>query len=149
MTFLFTLAHAGTATAWLGAMAYSLFVVQARAGRLYGTPERAEDLYRELGAGNRWRVIALIALLAATGAGLAATGRGGGWWWAAVAAKVALLGGAAGLFWWVSWRGWPARIFALPEELPGQQRRFRRVALAMVGLVGAAYVLGIAAAHPG
>jgi hypothetical protein len=142
------LAHAGIGAVWLGAMSYSLFVVQPRVARLYGTPERAEEIYRELGAGNRWRVIGILALIAASGAGLAVTASGGdGWWWAAVAAKVALLAAAAGLFWWVSWRGWPARIFALPEELAGQQRRFRRVALAMLILVGAAYVLGLAAAH--
>jgi hypothetical protein len=47
----------------------------------------------------------------------------------------------------VSWRGWPARVFALPAELPALHRRFRRVALVMTGLVGAAFVLGVVAAH--
>jgi hypothetical protein len=68
-------------------------------------------------------------------------------WWAVVAAKVLLLAAASVLFWWVSWRGWPRRVFALPDELPGQQARFRRVALAMAGLVGLAFVLGIGASH--
>jgi hypothetical protein len=54
---------------------------------------------------------------------------------------------AAAVFWWVSWRGWPARVFALPAELPALHRRFRRVALAMTGLVCAAFVLGVVAAH--
>jgi hypothetical protein len=58
-----------------------------------------------------------------------------------------LLVAASVLFWWVSWRGWPRRLFALPAELPAEQIRFRRVALAMTGLVGAAFLLGVAASH--
>ncbi|HZN75419.1 MAG TPA: hypothetical protein VFC00_27615 [Micromonosporaceae bacterium] len=42
----------------------------------------------------------------------------------------------------MSWRGWPRRVFALPDELPALQRRFRRVALAMLCLVTLAYILG-------
>ena len=34
-----------------------------------------------------------------------------------------------------------------PAEIPGVQARFRRVALAMAGLVGGAFVLGVAASH--
>jgi hypothetical protein len=64
-----------------------------------------------------------------------------------IAVKAGLTLAAAAAFWWVSWRGWPARVFALPAELPAQQRRFRRIALLMTGLVGAAFVLGELAAH--
>jgi Flp pilus assembly protein TadB len=149
MTFVLTLTHLGAGAAWLGAMAYSLFVVQPRVRRLYADPERAEELYREFAAGNRWRVVALIGVIAASGGALLLVHGDGGWWWATVAAKTVLLSGAAGLFWWVSWRGWPARVFALPAELPGLQRRFRLVALTMLVLVGAAFTLGVAAAHPG
>lgn len=39
-------------------------------------------------------------------------------------------------------RGWPRRVFALPDELPALQRRFRMVALAMFGLIGAAFMVG-------
>jgi hypothetical protein len=153
MAVLVTLIHAGVATVWLGSMVYSLGVVQPRIGRLFGDAARAEDVYRELAAGNRWRVVVLIVVLAGSGAGLAALqadGAGGGrdpWWWSLIAAKAALAGAAAACFWWVSWRGWPARVFALPAELPALHRRFRRVALVMTGLVGAAFVLGIMAAH--
>jgi putative copper export protein len=52
-TLLLVLAHLGVATAWLGAMACSLFVVQPRVPRVLPDPARAEELYRELGAGNR------------------------------------------------------------------------------------------------
>jgi hypothetical protein len=51
------------------------------------------------------------------------------------------------LFWWVSWRAWPRRVFALPAELPAEQARFRRVALTMTALVAVAFFLGLLAAH--
>jgi hypothetical protein len=148
VTFVLMLVHLGVATAWLGGMTYSLFVVQPRLARALGDPVRVEDVYRELAAGNRWRVVGLIAVLALTGVGLALVhdGRSSAWW-LAVAAKAALLAAASVLFWWVSWRGWPRRVFALPAEIPGEQARFRRVALVMAGLVGAAFVLGVVAAH--
>ena len=63
--------------------------------------------------------------------------------WVVVGAKAVLLAAASGLFWWVSWRGWPGRVFALPDELPALQARFRRIAIAMLVLVGGSYVLGV------
>jgi hypothetical protein len=148
MTLLVTLIHSGVGAVWLGSMTYSLGVVQPRIGRLFGDPDRTEDVYRELAAGNRWRVVALIVMLAGSGAGLVALRNGGSDpWWVLIAAKAVLAVAAAACFWWVSWRGWPARVFALPDELPALQRRFRRVALVMTGLVGAAFVLGVVAAH--
>jgi hypothetical protein len=147
---LLALVHAGTGAAWVGSMAYSLFVVQPRLARVLpaGT---TEEVYRELAAGNRWRVVGLIATLALSGAGLAAGLAGAAhnsdWWTALVVAKAVLLVAASALFWWVSWRGWPRRIFALPDELPALQRRFRTVAVAMCALVGAGFALGVVAAH--
>jgi len=149
MTFVLVLIHLGVGALWLGSMGYSLFVVQPRVARALGDPVKAEDLYRELGAGNRWRVVALIAILALSGVGLIFTvhdGRTVGWW-IAVVAQAALLVGASALFWWVSWRGWPRRVFALPNEIPAEQARFRRVALTMTGLIGAGFVLGVASSH--
>jgi hypothetical protein len=143
--FLLLLPHVGVAALWLGSMAYSLFVVQPRVARLLRDPGRAEEIYRELGAGNRWRVIGLIAALWVTGILLVIVHKGsvGTLWWSAVAAKALLLGAASALFWWVSWRGWPRRVFALPAEVPAEQARFRRVALWMLALAGVAFVLGV------
>jgi Flp pilus assembly protein TadB len=147
LTVALVLIHLGAATGWLGAMGYSLFVVQPRLARVLA-PDQAEEVYRELAAGNRWRVVGLIATLAASGAGLAAVhgGRPAGWW-LAVAGKAVLLAGASGLFWWVSWRGWPRRIFALRAELPAQQARFRRLAMSMFVLVGTAFAIGVLASR--
>jgi Flp pilus assembly protein TadB len=147
--FVLALVHIGGGALWLGSMAYSLFVVQPRVARGLPDPVRAEEFYRELGAGNRWPVIGLIAVLALSGTGLLFVQSGHtAAWWVAIGLKVLLLAGASALFWWVSWRGWPRRVFALPDELPAQQARFRRVALTMVALVGTAFVAGVAAGHP-
>jgi hypothetical protein len=152
MTVLLGLIHTGIGAVWLGSMVYSLGVAQPRIGRLFGDPAKAEEVYRELAAGNRWRVVAMIAFLGLSGAALLLSDGDGGsdrtaTWWALIAAKVGLLIAAAGGFWWVSWRGWPARVFALPAELPALQSRFRRVAIGMTALVAAAFALGVVAAH--
>lgn len=145
MSFALLLAHVVPAALWLGSMGYSLFVVQPRLPRVLRDPARVEDVYRELAAGNRWRVVGLIGVIGLSGFALAAIAADRtAWWWTAVAAKAALWLGAAALFWWVSWRGWPRRVFALADELPGVQRRFRAVALTLLAVVGAAFVLGLA-----
>jgi hypothetical protein len=144
--YLLLLVHAGVGAVWLGSMTYSLFVVQPRVPRVLRDPAAAEEMYRELAAGNRWRVVALIGTLAASGGGLVALAtRHSTRWWVLVAAKSVLLLIAAGLFWWVSWRGWPRRVFALPAELPALHRKFRWVALALVSCVGLAFALGVTA----
>jgi Flp pilus assembly protein TadB len=132
------LIHVGVAALWLGSMAYSLFVVQPKLSRMAGgDPVKLEEMHRELAQGNRWPVVGLITTLWITGALLTEKLT------FAVPLKAMALLGATGLFWWVSWRAWPRRVFALPEELPALQRQFRRVAIAMFGLVGLAFALGV------
>jgi hypothetical protein len=60
MQIVLAVVHAGVGAVWLGSMAYSLFVVQPRVARVLAAGP-AEDIYRELAADNRWRVVALIA----------------------------------------------------------------------------------------
>jgi hypothetical protein len=129
---------------WFGAMAYSLFVLQPKAARYFATDDAEHETFlTTLADGARWKVVGLLAAVAGTGAGLAAlAGHRSGWWWALLAAKVGLLAAAGAGFWLVSWRYWPARVFALPAELPGIRRRFRRVALGLLGCAAAASVLG-------
>lgn len=150
LSLVLVLVHAGCGALWLGAMAYSLTVVQPRLARFAGSAVAAEDAYRELAAGNRWRVVGLLVALGGSGAGLAAIAVTGAdrpaAWWALIAVKAALFIVAVGLFWWVSWRGWPRRVFALPDELPAQQRVFRRVAVALAVVVGAAFTVGMVGA---
>lgn len=149
MSVLLGVIHLGIGAVWLGSMVYSLGVVQPRVGRLFRDPAKAEDVYRELAAGNRWRVVALIGFLAASGVALVPLLSAGkdNFWWTLIALKSVLLLAAAACFWWVSWRAWPARVFALPDELPALHRRFRRVALLMTALIATAFVLGALAAR--
>lgn len=130
MTFLALSVHLLAGAVWLGAMAYSLAVVQPRAQRFIEDERRREAFAAELAAGARRPVLGVIALLAASGAVLVALEAGdgtGSGWWLLVGAKVALLAAATALFWHVSWRLWPRRLFATPEELPALRARSARV----------------------
>jgi hypothetical protein len=130
-------AHLTIAAVWLGSMVYSLMVVQPRVDRFFADHERREEFLVTLANGNRWRVVALIAALVLTDLAILITrpelrlGYG-------IALPFYLVAG--GLFMHVSWRHWPARVFALPEELPGFQSRLRRLAWTMLVLVGAAFL---------
>jgi hypothetical protein len=149
VTFLALSVHLLAGAVWLGAMAYSLAVVQPRAQRFIEDERRREAFAAELAAGARRPVLGVIALLAGSGAALVALEAGdgtGSGWWLLVGAKVALLAAATALFWHVSWRLWPRRVFATPEELPALRARFRGVAWALLAIVGLETVLGAAAA---
>ncbi|WP_223166763.1 hypothetical protein [Nonomuraea sp. SYSU D8015] len=124
--------HLTAAAVWFGAMAYSLAVVQPRITRFFPTPRAREDFLLLLAQGNRWKVAPLIGFLALSGLALGL----------AVPAVLYLAAGV--VFVNVSWRHWPSRLFALPEELPGYQRRLRVQAWTMLGLVGAAFVVALA-----
>lgn len=133
--------HLLVAAVWLGAMTYSLIVVQPRAAREL-SPEHYERLAQSLAAGQRWKVLGLVAALAGSGAGLAVLAHGGGSRWAVIALHAGLLAAAVAVFVQVSWRLWPRRLFALPAELPGVQARFRLVASVLLVLVGSACATG-------
>jgi hypothetical protein len=131
---------------WLGAMGYSLFVLQPKSARYFGADdERHEEFVTSVADGARWKVVGLLAAMALTGVLLVPlAGDRTAWWWTAVAAKTGLLALAALVFWRVSWRWWPARVFALPAERAGWRRRFRLAGLALMGCAGLASVLGAA-----
>ena len=137
---------------WLGAMAYSLAVVQPRTARFFAARPRDRERFAvELAAGARRPVLAAVGLLAASGAGLvvAEDGARATGWWTLIALKAAGLCAAAGLFAYVSWRLWPARLFAGPDELEAHWRRFTRSAAALTAIVALEFVLGAAAAEFG
>jgi uncharacterized membrane protein len=146
--FLAGAAHVLAAAVWLGAMAYSLAVVQPRSRRFLEDEGSREAFAATLAAGARYPVLGLIALLALSGGALAALGGDAGrpeGWWALVAIKGAVLAAALAIFAWVSWRLWPARLFAAPEELGAIRRRFAIAAATLTGLVATGTVLGVAA----
>jgi putative copper export protein len=99
--------HALAGAVWLGAMVYSLRVVQPRAARFFaGDDDAYEDFLATLAARNRWPVLALAGLLTATGIAAYALQPAGA---ALHAVKGLLLLAALAVFAYVSWRVWPKR----------------------------------------
>ena len=146
MTAVLAIVHAGLAAAWVGGMAYSLFVVQPKLARFFGADEEShEALTAVIASGNRWKVVGLVAAIAATGVVLLAVVDRSLW---LHVLKGILLLVATGIFWYVSRRHWPRRVFATAAELPALQRQLRVLAGAMLVLAGAAFALGVAAMHP-
>ncbi|MGY4770980.1 hypothetical protein ACXC9Q_29065 [Kribbella sp. CWNU-51] len=145
MTALVAIIHAGLAAAWVGGMAYSLFVVQPKLKRYFGPDQEGrETLTAVIASGNRWKVVALIAAIALSGLILLLM-QHEHWWIHAV--KGLLLLCATGIFWYVSWRHWPRRVFATAAEVPALQRRLIVLATTMLGLTGLAFALGVVAVH--
>jgi uncharacterized membrane protein len=141
--------HALAGAAWFGSMFYSLFVMMPGTRRHFRAPAEREGLLLTLAHGARWQVVAAMAVVGLSGAGLAVSRSSldapPGLWWPALAAKVGLFVLAAALFWRISWSWWPARLFALEAELPGFDRQFRRGAMTMLVLVGLNALLGVIA----
>jgi len=126
-------------------MAYSLFVVQPKLMRFFGVDEDSrEALTAVIASGNRWKVIGLVAVIAFSGLILLLLDNHH-WWIHAV--KAVLLLAATTIFWYVSWRHWPRRVFATSAERPALQRQLRLLATAMLALTALAFALGIAAAQ--
>jgi len=134
---LLALAHLGIAAIWLGSMTYSLMVVQPRVGRFFTDETRREEFLVLLANGNRRPVVALVSVLVVTAGGLAVLTS------PAYAVVLALYLAAAAVFWHVSWRHWPARVFARPDELAGFRRQLRTEAWTMLVLVGTAYAVAL------
>lgn len=145
MTALIAIIHAGLAAAWVGGMTYSLFVVQPKLKKYFGArEEEREHLTAVIASGNRYKVLALIGVIAVTGVALLLLDNDD--WWIH-AAKAALLLLATGIFWYVSWHHWPRRIFATATERPALQRQLLVLAGTMLALAGSAFALGVAAAQ--
>jgi hypothetical protein len=142
MMVLVELAYLVLTTLWLGSMIYSLVVVQPRVARFFRDDEQREEFLVVLANGNRWPVVALIVGLLLSGGVVAFAGSG------AVSVGYTLAVGldlvAAGIFVDVSWRHWPARVFALSEEIPGFRRRLTVRAVTMTVLIGVSYVVSLA-----
>lgn len=143
VTTLVAIIHAGLAAAWVGGMAYSLFVVQPKLKRFFGTDEDSrEALTAVIASGNRWKVLGLVAVIAVSGLILLLLDNQH-WWIHAVKAVLLLI--ATAIFWYVSWRHWPRRVFATAAERPALQRQLRILATVMLALTATAFAFGVAA----
>jgi hypothetical protein len=140
---LLAVVHLVLAGTWVGSMAYSLLVVQPKVMRFFTDDRRREEFFTTLAQGNRWRVIGLISALLLTAVAVIVSAPGA----VAVGYAVALVlyAAASAVFVNVSWRHWPARVFAVPSELRGYQRDLRIRAWTMLVLVGVAYAVALSA----
>jgi len=137
-------AHLLAAAAWFGAMFYSLMILHPRAKRFFGDDdEQFETFIATVSQGARWKVLAAFGVIAATGVALIPFAALNRRFIILIIAKSVLLAVAVGIFCYGSWRLWPSRIFALPAEVPAIRRRFRVIAITLIGIAAAAMVLGV------
>jgi hypothetical protein len=135
---------------WIGAMVFSVFILQPRAARFFEREADFEDFIFTVVHGARWKVFAGVLAILLSGVALSV------WpehaivaddpvWLAAYVVKLLAFVLAAGLFVYVSWILWPKRTFATAEELPAIKQHFFRVGAVMVIANALNMVLGIAA----
>ncbi len=134
--------HLAVVATWVGSMTYSLGVVQPTVASFFPDEHRREEFLISLAHGNRWKVVRLVAVLLLTGIGVVGTSVGKPVMFGYLASWL-LYATAAGIFVHVSWRHWPARVFALPHELAGFRRRLQAQAVTMLALVGTGFVVGL------
>lgn len=129
--------HLGLAAMWCGSMGYSLLVVQPKLARFFASSsDRLEELLIVLAHGNRWKVVPLIGVLVVS-AGLIAVHD------PLFLVVLGLYVVAAAVFADVSWRHWPARVFALPSEHESFRKALRVRAWTMLVLVASAFTVGL------
>lgn len=135
---------------WVGAMVFSIFILQPRAEQFFRREADFEDFIFSVVHGARWKVFSGIVAILLSGIGLAIwpghaiVGESTAWL-GLFAAKVLAFALAAGLFVYVSWILWPRRTFATPQELGPIKRHFFRVGAVMVVANALNMLLGIAA----
>jgi hypothetical protein len=135
-------AHLTIAATWLGSMVYSLVVVQPRIAQFFTDESRREAFLLAVAHGNRWKVAPVVGALVLSGVVMIATSPRVA---AGYAVATIMYAAAAAIFVNVSWRHWPARVFALPDELAGFRSRLQIQAWTMLGLVTVAFVIVLSA----
>jgi len=131
---------------WLGIILFVWIYMYPRARGLFAEDRDLEIFFLTLVDGSRWTVLAVCGAIGLSGIGMVAAHRGTSpsvIVVALLAIKGAILTAAAWVVTHISWKMWPARVFATNAELPRIRRRFLVVALLMVALLGSALVLGI------
>lgn len=144
--FLLRLAHILASAAMFGAMFYSFTLIHPRARKFFQNPQDFEEFITFISSGARWKVLGGFALIGSSGLALAILNPADTQQpsHAVLLIKSLLLMVAIAFFCFVSWKLWPQRIFATPEEVPRFQRLFRWVALVMISLVTIEFVISIA-----
>lgn len=140
--------HAFVGAIWLGSVYFSLMVLHRQSPELFESNEEFERYVAGLSDGNRWRILSAVAATGVSGIALVALSAErlhDPLWASLMGVKLAALLATLGVFSYISWRLWPARIFALPSELPELQRKGTILRATMFGLISLNFLLGIAA----
>jgi len=138
--------HVLAASAWFGAMCYSLVVLHPRARAFFDTPSKFEEFITFIAAGARWKVLSGCMVIGATGLALFFMHKTSSTaWQICILAKAVLFLIAVGIFAYASWFAWPARALASPSEIPAFQRRFRLIAVCLILLVGLCFLISVLA----
>lgn len=124
-------------------MMYSLIVVQPKVAAFFTDDEEREVFLAALADGNRWKVVAMAGALTASST-LVVAGSDSTPVRVGYGAALVLYLAAVAVFVEVSWRHWPARVFALAHERAGFRKALKRRAWTMAALVGTAFVLTLA-----
>src|SRR5437016_1820734 len=138
--------HSLTAATWLGAMFYSVFVLQPRARSYFEKDAEFEAFIIATSQGGRAKFLLALGMIALTGLGLAFTARPTiqrGVWLGLLGVKTALFVAVVLLFAHVSWRLWPMRLFAAGEEIGRLQRAFRQIGVLLIGIAAISMALGV------
>jgi putative copper export protein len=143
---LLVVVHVLAGAAWFGAMLYIVVVLHPHAKQYCASDTQFEEFIATLSHDARWKVLSACVIIAVTGIGLVVirpTEPDSGAWMVMLAFKVTVFVMALALFVYASWRLWPARIFATPEEIPKWQNTFVTVVKLLIVVVAASFVLGI------
>lgn len=135
---------------WIGAMVFSVFILQPRADAFFQRDADFEDFIFSVVHGARWKVFAGIVAIMLSGVALSvwpghAIVSDDPLWLSLYVGKLLSFVIAAALFCYVSWVLWPKRTFATAEELPAIKRHFFRVGAVMVVANAIDMLLGITA----
>ena len=138
--------HVLIGAGWLGSVYFSLTVLHPQGREVFEDDARFEEFVTGLSNGNRKRVLSGFAGTFLTGwllIGLHIHQPHPTWWWGMVWAKTCVFFLALGVFWYVSWRLWPARLFAIPEEFEAFRRKGTILRATSLVLVGVDTILGV------
>jgi uncharacterized membrane protein len=144
-----TALHVLVGAGWMGSTYYAFTVLHPRTPELIESDQQAEDYLIAITHGNRYRVGFAFAVTLLSGLLLIAIEpqqrSADELWRAMIGAKLGLWCLTLALFVYVSWKVYPARIFAVGEEIVAFRRRGTILRASMLSLVALNTIFGVIA----
>jgi uncharacterized membrane protein len=141
--------HVGAAVQFLGSMIYSVFVARPAAERFFADDPHALNTFQiTLAHGGRPKVAATLAVLLLSGIGmLAVDDELDATDVAFVVIKSVGYVAIVVAFWYMSFKLWPRRVFALPEDMPPIMKRFVVSVVVTMSAAWTGVILGVIMVH--